>query len=90
MLTPRAASLAVVEEHQRLACEIANLQTRKAILTAPIVRSGGVMEPSHEELLAQQQDPSGAPSPCPHATPSPHPGFLPPDRSPPALFLPPC
>jgi len=57
----------VVEEHQRLACEIANLQTRKAILTAPIVRSGGVMEPSHEELLAQQQDPSGGADPLGHA-----------------------
>ena len=64
--------------------------TRETILTTPIVRSCGVMEPSHEELLAQQQDPSGAPSSHPPATPSPHPGFLPPDRSPPALFLAPC
>ena len=52
---------AVAEEHQRLACEIANLQTRKAILTAPIVRSGGVLEPSQEELLAQQHDRNGTP-----------------------------
>jgi len=56
-----------VEEHQRLACEIANLQTRKAILTAPIDRSGGVMEPSQEELLAQQQDQSGGADPLGHA-----------------------
>mgnify|MGYP006140662305 CR=1 FL=1 len=64
------------EEHQRLAQEIINLQTRKAILTAPIVRTG-VVEPSQEEVLAQQ-DRSGAraprpvpPHPSPPSPPSP-------------------
>ena len=39
--TPRAPSRAVAEEHQRLACEIANLQTRKARphRTAPLLPS---------------------------------------------------
>merc|ERR1719502_711290 len=56
----------VAEEHQRLACEIANLQTRKAILTAPIDRSGVVTEkPSQEELLAQHRD--GSTDPLRHA-----------------------